>query len=220
MPPLRSPPTCTMQRPAVMIGEQEGEKRGKEPSKPFLRHNIFPLAASRQERVPCTPRVMTLPSATAGELRGPVNCRAGPVTPLGSSYLSCQSSFPPAASRQRSISLPSCREKTYSLSPTRAGVATPSPTVTFHFLVNSLGQLFGALKPVALASRFGPRHWGQSWALTPPALSSSTQPIITPVVAFAFLMVAPVWSLPSRPRGRMFLLDGTPEMVRSDDLRC
>src|SRR3954469_13762804 len=113
--------------------------------------------------MPRTPRVTTFPSATAGELRGPENPRAGPSAPPVA-YLSCQTSLPVAASRQRTTSLPPSRVNTYSLSPTRAGVATPSPTVTFHFLVSSLGHSLGATNPVALASRFGPRHCGQSWA--------------------------------------------------------
>src|SRR5262245_5414240 len=111
--------------------------------------------------MPRTPSVTTLPSATVGELRGPENPLAGPVAPPVS-YSSFQSSLPVFASSARTTSLPACREKTYSLSPTKEGVATPSPTGTCHFLVSSLGQVFGAVKPVTLASRFGPRHCGQS----------------------------------------------------------
>src|SRR5262249_28277807 len=113
--------------------------------------------------MPRTPSVTTFPSATVGELRGPGKEPAAPVAaPV--SYLSCQISLPSPAFRQRTTSLSPSREKTYSLSPTSAGVATPSPTVTFHFLVRSLGQFSGALNPLALASRLGPRHWGQSCA--------------------------------------------------------
>src|SRR5205823_5296062 len=102
------------------------------------------------------PSVTTLPSATAGEERGPENPEAGPLAPR-ESYLSFHNSFPLAASRQRVVSAPSARANTYSLSPTTAGVATPSPTVTFQ--VVSLGHVFGASNPDALPSRPGPRHW-------------------------------------------------------------
>src|SRR5205823_5137761 len=119
-----------------MMGELAAENRGKAPLKSSLRHTTLPVAASRQDRVPRAPRVTTLPSATAGELRGPANSpprpAAIPVTPAAS-YFSCHSSLPVAVSRQRVTSFPPSREKTYSLSPTRAGEATPLPTVTFHF---------------------------------------------------------------------------------------
>src|SRR5579871_4142543 len=183
-----------MHRPSVMIGELDVWNRGREPLKSFLRHNTLPEPASRQESVPCTPSVTTLPSATAGELRGPTKPRSGPLTPAAS-YLSCQSSLPVPASRQRRISLLSWRAKTYSLSPTRAGVATPSPTVTFHFWVSSLGQVFGALNPVAWASRLGPRHCGQSCAVAVVVPSSSTLPSSKPLVAVAFLMRHSLWIL-------------------------
>ena len=123
----------------------------------------LPQHEQMQESIPRTPRVTTFPSATVGELRGPEKPCAGPLAP-SDSYLSCQSSLPVAASRQRVISLASSRENTYTLSPTKAGVDTPSPTVTFHCCLSSLGQVFGAVNWVALASRLAPRHWGQSWA--------------------------------------------------------
>src|SRR5262245_25917076 len=125
--------------------------------------------------MPCTPNVTTLPSATVGELRGPENPLAGPVAPPDS-YSSFQISFPSAALRARTTSFPSCREKTNSLSPTRAGVATPSPTGTFHFWVSSLGQVLGAVNPVTLASRLGPRHCGQS---SPRAAGANTRAVAT-----------------------------------------
>ena len=62
------------------------------------------------------------------------------------------------------ISFPLCPVKTKSLSPTRAGEASPSPTLTFHFCVSSLGHSFGSVKPVTWLSRLGPRHWSQSSA--------------------------------------------------------
>src|SRR5437763_9057887 len=111
MAPFFSPPTWAMQRPSTTTGELDVKNSGQEPAKSFLRHNFFPLAASRQERVPRTPSVTTLPSATVGELLGPENPEAGPDAPADS-YLSCQSSFPVATSRQRVTSFPSCREKT------------------------------------------------------------------------------------------------------------
>src|SRR5262245_2055925 len=179
-----------------MIGEHDVEKLGSEPLKSSLRHTTLPVAASRQDRVPRAPSVTTLPSATAGELLGPENSLARPAAipvTAGASCLSCQSSFPSAAPRQRRTSFPSWWEKTYSLSPTRAGVATPSPTGTFHFWVSSLGQSFGAVNPAARASRLGPRHWGQSWAHAQLAPSSSTQPAAPAVVHIAIFMAAPVW---------------------------
>src|SRR4051794_9459905 len=113
--------------------------------------------------MPRAPSVTTLPSATVGELRGPGNELAAPVAGWAG-YLSDQISLPVVASRQRITSSSSTRAKTYSLPPTSAGVATPSPTVSDHFFVSSLGQVAGALKSVTRASRFGPRHWGQSSA--------------------------------------------------------
>ena len=56
--------------------------------------------------------------------------------------------------------------KAYSLSPTRAGVATPSPTGTDHFFCRSFGHAVGAVKSVATPARSGPRHCGQSAAGT------------------------------------------------------
>ena len=53
-----------------VLGELAVKKRGQAENSSF-RQRSLPEAASRQERVPRTPRVTTLPSATAGELRGP-----------------------------------------------------------------------------------------------------------------------------------------------------
>src|SRR5262249_9821890 len=141
--------------------------------------------------VPRTPRVTTLPSATAGELRGPAKPIAGPSAPFAA-YWSFQTSFPVAASRQRSTSCPSSSAKTNSLSPTSAGVATPSPTVTDHFFVSSRGQAVGATNPVAFASRLGPRHCGQSWAPAP--LAPSTTQATTAAVPVFVLLIAPMTS--------------------------
>src|SRR5262245_19134865 len=154
-----------------MIGELAVLNFGTEPRKFWFRHASFPAAASRHESVPWTPSVATLPSDTVGEDRGPENPDAGPVT-ADASYLSCQTSLPVTASRHWIISLPPCRARTNSLSPTNAGVATPSPTGTFHLSASSLGQVPGTLKPTAFPSRFGPRHCGQSCAY---ALPDDTQ---------------------------------------------
>src|SRR5262245_10724324 len=124
--------------------------------------------------MPMAPSVTTLSSATAGELRGPMKPLSAPPQ-LGDSYLSDQTSLPSAAARQLMTSSPPLRVKTYSLSPTRAGVATPSPTFSDHFFVSSLGQALGAVNPVTLASRLAPRHCGQSWAPAVPAPNSTTQ---------------------------------------------
>src|ERR1051326_8340761 len=140
--------------------------------------------------MPFTPSVTTFPSATAGELRGPENCAAmRGASP--DSYLSCHISFPLPVSRQRMISLPLCREKTYSLSPTSAGVATPSPTGIDHFLVSSFGQSLGAATPAALPSRFGPRHCGQHWAPASAAPRRAMQPAATPAFHVEFIMIPP-----------------------------
>src|SRR5262249_57045996 len=121
--------------------------------------------------MPRTPNVITFPSATVGEARGPEKPLAGQVAPPDS-YSSFHSSLPSAALRARTTSFPSCREKTNNLSPTSAGVATPSPTVTFHFWVSSLGHVLGAVNPVTFASRLAPRHCGQS---SPLAAGASTR---------------------------------------------
>ena len=66
------------------------------------------------------------------------------------------------------------------------------PTLTFHFCVNSLGQVEGATKPVTLLSRLGPRHWGQSAARRPLAPSRARQTAVARVfVGFGAFMVAP-----------------------------
>src|SRR5262245_17432603 len=99
-----------MTRPSTIIGELDGKKFGHA-LKSSLRHTFWPLAASRHESIPRTPSVTTLPLATAGELRGPEKLCAGPLAP-SDSYLSCHSSLPSAALRQRVTSLSSWREKT------------------------------------------------------------------------------------------------------------
>src|SRR5262245_13210757 len=104
MAPLFWPPSCATQRPSTTSGELDVKNDGQA-LKSSLRRSTFPVAASRQDRVPRTPSVTTLPSATVGELRGPGKLLDGPVAPCAS-YLSCQSSFPVAASRQRRTSLP------------------------------------------------------------------------------------------------------------------
>src|SRR5512139_3964699 len=128
-----------------MIGEEATWNRGQAPGKSSLRQTILPVAASRHESVPVTPRVTTFPLATAGELRGPGCCPASGPEMVGTGYLSAQSSLPVPASRQRVTSSPSCREKTYNLSPTNAGDESAPPTLVFHFWVSSLGQVFGAV---------------------------------------------------------------------------
>ena len=69
-----------MQRPPVTMGEEAVKNLGQAPEKSSLRQSILPFAASTQERTPPTPIVTTLPSATAGELRGPLCGVAGPDT--------------------------------------------------------------------------------------------------------------------------------------------
>src|SRR5262245_20573447 len=108
-----------------MIGEQEVWNRGKDLVS--TRQTFSPVSALRHESVPLTPKVTTLPSATAGEARGPGKPPSGP--PLKSTgCVSFQSSLPVSAFRQRVTSAPPSRANTYSLLPTSAGVATPSPT--------------------------------------------------------------------------------------------
>src|ERR1035437_642252 len=100
MPPLDSPPSCAMQRPPVMIGDEAVKNLGQAPVKSSLRQSSLPLAASTQERTTPTPIVRTFPSATAGELLGPL-CGEGAPDTAWAAYFSCHSSFPFAASRQR-----------------------------------------------------------------------------------------------------------------------
>src|ERR1019366_7946033 len=108
MPPLDSLPSCAMQSPPVMIGDEAVKNLGQAPEKSSLRQSSLPFEASTQETTPPTPSVTTLPSATAGELRGPLCCAGGPDTSWAE-YFSCQSSFPVAASRQRMASSASWR---------------------------------------------------------------------------------------------------------------
>src|SRR6185503_10604685 len=175
MAPLSRPPSWAMQSPSTTRGEEEVKNCGQAPAKSSFRHSFFPEAASVQESVPRTPRVTTFPSVTVGEERGPACPEAGPVAPWAS-YLSCQISFPEATSSALKTSFPSCRVNTNRRSPTRAGVESPRPTVTFHFLVSSLGQVFGALNAAAFASRLGPRHCGQSWPGAMPPATVKTEP--------------------------------------------
>src|ERR1700683_429764 len=98
MSPLLSPPNCTMQRPSTTIGEQEVKNRGGFSAESVLRQSTFPLAASRQDRVPCTPKVTTLSSATVGELRGPGKLPAAPLAAFAAN-LSAHTSLPVVASR-------------------------------------------------------------------------------------------------------------------------
>lgn len=53
---------------------------------------------------------------------------------------------------------------------------TPLPTLTDHFFVRACGHFAGTVKPVALASRLGPRHCGQSWPKRRPLPKIATQP--------------------------------------------
>src|SRR5262249_36959763 len=77
------------------------------------------------------------------------------------------------------------------------------------FWVSSLGQVVGALNPLALASRLGPRHCGQS---CPPLVlaPSSTAQKATATVGFALFMVPPVRFLPPPVRDAA-TLDRTPQ---------
>src|SRR5262249_25430867 len=99
-----------MHFPSRMSGEDDVKNVGK--VLVSLRPTPFPVAASRQETVPRTPRVQTLPSATAGVLRGP---RCGPPAGLSggavAAYFSCQAILPLAASRQVMTSSPPWRVK-------------------------------------------------------------------------------------------------------------
>src|SRR6516162_9100956 len=99
-----------MHLPSAMIGEADVKNLGQDLVS--LRQTTLPLAASRQETTPPTPRVQTFPSATVGVLRGPgcppATLRAAPVT--GSAlYLSCQTSLPSAALRHSVTSSSPCR---------------------------------------------------------------------------------------------------------------
>src|SRR5215472_13296588 len=105
MAPWFGPPTWAMHRPPTMIGEDEVKNLGHAPRKSSLRHSCLPVAAWKQDRMPRTPNVTTFPSATVGELLGPGCELAGPAAGRVA-YLSCQSSFPVAASRQRMTSSP------------------------------------------------------------------------------------------------------------------
>ena len=73
-------------------------------------------------------------------------------------------------------------------------MATPFPTVTFHFFVSDLGQVLGTLKPSALASRFAPRHCGQSCAERPVPLKTAAPQTQTPIHFDVPFMVAPFFA--------------------------
>src|SRR5512140_1084585 len=102
-PPFSSPPSCAMHRPSATKGDEDVKNRGLEPEKSVLRQSSLPLPASKQESVPRAPYVITLPSATVGELRGP-GCRPMGSLAAADSYFSRQTSLPVAASRQTSSS--------------------------------------------------------------------------------------------------------------------
>src|SRR5262245_39067745 len=104
-------------------------------------------------------------------------------------YFSFHTSLPLAASRHRMTSSSPCLLKMYNFSPTSTGEDSPTPTLTRHFLVSSLGQVVGAVKPVTLLSRFGPRHCGQSWPVTRPAPSNRQKPTTTYVLGFLVFIV-------------------------------
>src|ERR1700733_16272640 len=111
MPPFSSFPTCTTHRPSTTMGEHEAKNRGGFSADSVLRQRTLPLAASRHERVCCTPSVRTFPSTTVGELRGPGKRAAGPPGAFAA-YLSDQDSFPVVASRHEITSSLSWRAKT------------------------------------------------------------------------------------------------------------
>src|SRR5262245_2420160 len=98
-----------MQRPSTIKGEEEA-KNGGQDRKSYLLNNFLPVAASKHESCRRARCVTTLPSATAGELRGPKK-RPGSVEG-SAAYVSCQISFPVAASRHRMPSPFSSRAKT------------------------------------------------------------------------------------------------------------
>src|SRR5262249_47690960 len=62
-------PTKTTHLPSAMRGDDDVKNCGL--ALVSLRQTILPVSASRQETMPPTPRVQTLPSPTAGVLRGP-----------------------------------------------------------------------------------------------------------------------------------------------------
>src|SRR5262249_38071638 len=95
-----------------------GVKHGPIARSAVFAPQLLPSGASRQNGVPRTLSVTTFPSATAGELPGPACPEAGPVTPCAS-YLSCQSSFPVAASSLGQFFGPSLRRA----EPSRFGVS-------------------------------------------------------------------------------------------------
>src|SRR5262249_40638088 len=107
--PLLVPPRQAMHLPSTTIGDAEVKNRGQ--ALVSLRHTTLPLAASRHERTPPTPNVQTLPSATAGVLRGPGCPRPAPVTSTAE-YLSCHRIFPLPASTQAVTSSSPWRVKT------------------------------------------------------------------------------------------------------------
>src|SRR5207247_8884009 len=78
------------------------------------------------------------------------------------------------------------------------GVATPSPTGTRHSCFNSFGHVAGTLKSVTFASRFCPRHCGQSAAeVCATAIMQANASIIESLVDV--FIVAVVTSGRSRP---------------------
>ena len=156
-PPVFSLPTWTTTRPSATSGELDVWNVGNAPVS--IRQSFSPLSAFRHESVPLTPKVTTLPSATVGEARGP-GYMVSPLPLNSASYLSFHTSLPVAASRQRVTSAPPSRLKTNSLSPTSAGVATPSPTVSFHAFLSSLGQGLGGLEVGGVGVAVGPAPLG------------------------------------------------------------
>src|SRR5512135_2574707 len=85
--------------PLVISGDVPVKNCGKSFVKSSFLQTTFPVAASRQESTPPTPNVTIFPSPTAGVLLGPGCALAEGPEIASAAYLSCQISFPVAASR-------------------------------------------------------------------------------------------------------------------------
>ena len=165
IPPSRLPPSWAMQSPSATIGELEVKNCGYESGKLSFRQSSMPPRGIKaaEDAADAERYDFSVGHGRRAE-PGPGKLSAGAVR--GFSFIGFLPGFVAGGRVETTQGFPCLLEARacVKLSTDSTSVATPSPTVTCHFLVSSLGQAAGTLKPVTLASRFGPHRSGQSCA--------------------------------------------------------